>query len=59
MKVNRFNCLGLTIQSNKRGEEDSAGRVEWVETNVGGVCDRRRAARVKQGLLDGSERLWH
>lgn len=31
----------------KRGEEASAGSVEWMETIVGVICDRRITARVK------------
>lgn len=31
----------------KRGEEASAGSVEWMETIDGVICDRRITARVK------------
>lgn len=31
----------------KRGEEESANRVEWVETSA--ICDRTMKARVKDG----------
>lgn len=31
----------------KRGEEESAGWVEWLETSVGVIYDRKIAERVK------------
>ena len=33
-KVEDFKYLGSTVQSNGRSEEESTGRMEWLENNI-------------------------
>lgn len=43
VRVDNFKYLGSTIQSKRqytRGEEESVGRVEWVEMGSGGFVTK-------------------
>lgn len=49
-KVEEFKCLVSTVQINGsqvRWRKDWS-RVEWIETNVRVICDRRMVASVKE-----------